>query len=50
MVIYPRYLKMQDLDASREGGGRATQEAKAECVCFYSEQGARTMCMDAQVP
>jgi len=42
MKLYPRYLKMQDLDDSREGVGRATQEAKAECVCFYSERGATT--------
>jgi len=40
--IYSRYLKMQDLDDSREGDGRAKQEARAECVCFYSERGATT--------
>ena len=27
-------------DDSMDGGVRATQEAKAECVCFYSGQGA----------
>jgi len=33
-------LGMQCSDASREGGGRVTQEAKAECVRFHSGQGA----------
>lgn len=32
---------MQELDDSRDGVDRAKQEARAEYLCFYSEQGAK---------
>ena len=54
MGIYPRYMKMQDLDDSREGVGRvkhdpkdgggriasgtAIEEARTECACFIQRE------------